>query len=107
MGKARGRNSSTRSSSRPGGTRIPADYKELTKLREDGKISYFEVRGRELILYWRSMAPNQTIDVSIGLICEVPGEYRGPACRGYLYYNADHKHWIEPLAITIDPQRAE
>lgn len=87
----------------PGGTRIPADFKELTKLREDGKISYFEVRGRELILYWRSMAPNQTIDVSIGLICEVPGEYRGPASRGYLYYNADHKNWVDPLTINIAP----
>ncbi len=87
----------------PGGTRIPADLKELTKLREDGKISYFEIRGRELILYWRSMAPNQTIDVSVGLICEVPGEYRGPASRGYLYYNADHKNWVDPLTIRIAP----
>jgi A-macroglobulin TED domain/Alpha-2-macroglobulin family len=87
----------------PGGTRIPADQKELTKLREDGKISYFEIRGRELILYWRSLAPNQTIDVSLGLICEIPGEYRGPASRGYLYYNADHKNWVDPLTITITP----
>jgi hypothetical protein len=87
----------------PGGTRIPADQKELTKLREDGKISYFEIRGRELILYWRSLVPNQTIDVSVGLICEIPGEYRGPASRGYLYYNADHKNWVDPLSITIAP----
>lgn len=91
----------------PGGTRIPADQKELTKLREDGKISYFEIRGRELILYWRSMAPNQTIDVSVGLICEIPGEYRGPASRGYLYYNADHKNWVDPLSITIAPSNQQ
>ena len=44
----------------PGGCRLPADLKELTKLREDGKISYFEIRGRELILYWRSLKPNET-----------------------------------------------
>ena len=35
------------------------------------------------------------------LICRVPGEYSGPASRGYLYYNADHKHWVEPLRLTI------
>jgi hypothetical protein len=87
----------------PGGCRLPADLKELTKLREDGTISYFEVRGRELVLYWRSLKPEQAIDLSVGLICEVPGAYRGPASRGYLYYNADHKHWVEPLALTITP----
>jgi hypothetical protein len=87
----------------PGGCRLPADLKELTKLREEGVISYFEVRGRELILYWRSLKPEQKIELSVGLICEVPGEFRGPASRGYLYYNADHKHWVEPVGLTIAP----
>ena len=87
----------------PGGCRLPADLKELTKLREDGKISYFEVRGRELIIYWKSLQPKELKEISVGLICEVPGEYKGPASRGYLYYNADHKHWVKPLAIAIAP----
>jgi hypothetical protein len=87
----------------PGGCRIPADQKELTKLREDGKISYFEIRGRELILYWREMAPEQKIALTIDLVCDVPGVYRGPASRGYLYYNADHKNWVNPLTIKIAP----
>ena len=34
----------------------------------------------------------------------LPGEYRGPASRAYLYYNADHKHWVEPLKVTIRPK---
>jgi hypothetical protein len=87
----------------PGGCRLPADLKELTKLREDGKISYFEVRGRELVLYWRSLKPNEQIELSVGLICEMPGEFTGPASRGYIYYNADHKHWVKPLSLTITP----
>jgi len=87
----------------PGGCRLPADLKELTKLREDGAISYFEIRGREVILYWRALKPNQEIDVSFGMICEVPGQYVGPASRGYLYYNADHKHWVNPLTLSIAP----
>jgi len=87
----------------PGGCRLPADLKELTKLREEGTISYFEVRGRELVLYWRALKPNQEIDLSFGMICEVPGQYAGPASRGYLYYNADHKHWVKPLSLTITP----
>jgi hypothetical protein len=31
----------------------------------------------------------------------VPGEYRGPASRAYLYYDADVKDWVEPLAVRV------
>jgi hypothetical protein len=49
------------------------------------------------------MAPEQKIVLSVDLVCAVPGTYRGPASRGYLYYDADHKHWVEPLSIKIAP----
>ena len=35
----------------------------------------------------------------------VPGEYRGPASRGYFYYNADHKHWVDPVAERVTPAK--
>jgi len=85
----------------PAGLKVPTDMKQLTELREKEKISFFELRDRELILYWRELAPEQKTELSIDLVCDVPGIYRGPASRGYLYYNADHKHWVEPLSITI------
>jgi hypothetical protein len=87
----------------PAGMKVPTDMKQLTDLREKGVISYFEIRGRELILYWREMAPEQKVALTVDLVCDVPGVYRGPASRGYLYYNADHKHWVEPLSIKIAP----
>jgi hypothetical protein len=92
----------------PAGLTIPEDMKQLkdhARLRNDGTekglISFFEVRGRELILYWRDLAPKQKIEVPLDLICRVPGEYNGPASRAYLYYNADLKHWVEPLKASI------
>lgn len=91
----------------PAGMKVPTDMKQLIDLREKGTISYFETRGRELVLYWRGLGPEQKINVSIDLVCDVPGEYRGPASRGYLYYNADHKHWVEPLTIKIKPVAAK
>ncbi len=87
----------------PAGMKVPTDVKQLTDLREKGAIAYFETRGRELMLYWRELAPEQKIALTVDLVCDVPGTYRGPASRGYLYYDADHKHWVEPLAITIAP----
>jgi hypothetical protein len=92
----------------PAGLTIPEDMKQLKEHAQPrdngtkpGRISYFETRGRELILYWRGMGPKQKLEVPVELICRVPGEYRGPASRAYMYYNADHKHWVEPLAVTI------
>jgi hypothetical protein len=92
----------------PAGLTIPEDMKQLKDYmlprdggKKPGRISFFETRGRELILYWRGMGPKQRIEIPLELICRVPGEYRGPASRAYLFYNADHKHWVEPLEVTI------
>jgi hypothetical protein len=82
--------------------------KDHARLRNDGKerglISAWETRGREVILYWRDLAPKQKIEVPLDLICRVPGEYRGPASRAYLYYTSDLKHWADPLMIRIAPK---
>jgi len=92
----------------PAGLTLPEDLKQLkqhAELRNDGKepgvISFFETRGRELVLYWRDLAPEAKVQVPLDLICRVPGEYHGPASRAYLYYNGDTKHWVEPLQMTI------
>lgn len=94
----------------PGGLSLPEDFaqlKELTALRERGTkpgiVSAWELRGRELVLYWRDLAPDAKIEVGLDLVARLPGSYRGPAPRAYLYYNADNKFWSEPLAITIRP----
>ena len=94
----------------PGGLALPEDFaqlKEMTALRDQGTksglISAWELRGRELVLYWRDLAPEAKIEINLDLICRLPGIYHGPASRTYLYYNADNKFWTDPLAITIHP----
>lgn len=69
-----------------------------------GGVASVEARGRELYLYWRDLGPRQKVEVPIDLVCRVPGEYRGPASRAYLHYNADAKTWVDPLRITILPR---
>lgn len=90
----------------PAGMKAPTDLKQLTELREKGIISFFELRGRELVLYWRELAPEQAVTLTVDLVCDVPGEYRGPASRAYLYYTSDLRHWADPLAVTIRPRVA-
>jgi hypothetical protein len=91
----------------PAGLIVPEDLKQLKehcKPPAEGKrplLGAFEINGRELVLYWRDMAKDEQVEVPIDLVARVPGAYRGPASRAYLYYNADRKHWIEPLSATI------
>lgn len=91
----------------PAGLSLPENLEQLRahcKLPADGSaplVSAFEASGRELVLYWRGLEKGQAVEVPLDLIARVPGTYRGPASRAYLYYNARTKHWVDPLAVTI------
>eukprot|EP01121_Diplochlamys_sp_Union-15-3_P022885 TRINITY_DN9885_c0_g1_i2.p1 TRINITY_DN9885_c0_g1~~TRINITY_DN9885_c0_g1_i2.p1 ORF type:complete len:205 (-),score=42.25 TRINITY_DN9885_c0_g1_i2:7-621(-) len=74
--------------------------KELVKLE---KFDFYEIRGREIILYWRGMNPNDKHTFSIDVKAAVPGKYVGPASRAYLYYTPDHKQWRDGIAVEITP----
>jgi hypothetical protein len=98
----------------PAGLAAPEDLKQLQQLTRtsiplDGKerqreaaVSFVEVRGREIILYWRGLEAGQRVEVPIDLIARTPGIYRGPASRAYLYYGAESKCWTAPLSIAIN-----
>jgi hypothetical protein len=88
----------------PGGCAVPTDLQELRNLVKDGTIDAFEVNDREVVLYWRGLARDAKKAVSFSVICQVPGTYRGPASRGYLYYNNDERWWVSPLEVGITPR---
>jgi hypothetical protein len=88
----------------PAGCALPTDLQELRNMVKEGTIDAFEVQGRELVLYWRQLAKDAKLEVNVHLICQIPGEYRGPASRAYLYYNADERWWTPPVGIGITPK---
>ena len=81
-------------------------HKQLEELRKDGEYDFYEVNGRELVFYWRSLGPDvkgdNQIEFNLDLIAEIPGKYMGPASRTYLYYTAENKHWVDPLEVQIE-----
>ena len=77
---------------------------QLEELKKAGTIDYYETRAREVICYWRGLAPNRQVDLKLDLVAEWPGKYTGPASRAYLYYTAEQKQWINPLAVEIELQ---
>jgi uncharacterized protein YfaS (alpha-2-macroglobulin family) len=74
---------------------------QLKELRDKGLIDFYETRPREVIVYWRGLAPNAKKDVDLKLLASVPGTYEAPASSAYLYYTAEDKAWTTPLSVSI------
>ena len=83
----------------PGGLTVRAD--QLEELKEDGTIDYYETHAREVICYWRSLAPGRVVELKLDLVADIPGHYTAPASRAYLYYTAEQKQWTDPVAVEI------
>lgn len=85
----------------PGGLESRAD--QLKELVKQGKIDFFETRGRDVVLYLRGLAAGARRSLSLSLVAALPGRYTGAASRAYLYYTPEDKHWVTPLEATIVP----
>ena len=86
----------------PGG--LEPRHDQLKELVKKGRIDAYEVLGREVVLYWRTMAGEANVELPLSLIAAVPGTYTGPASRAYLYYTDEHKRWIEGAQVEIAPK---
>ena len=84
----------------PGGLEVR--YDQLKELVKADRIAAYEVRGREVILYWRDLQPRESVQIPLSVVAAVPGIYTGPASRAYLYYADEFKRWNAGLKITID-----
>ncbi len=75
---------------------------QLKELRDKGLVDFYETRPREVILYWRGLAPNAKKEIALDLLAQTPGAYEAPATSAYLYYTAEDKAWTPPVKVTID-----
>lgn len=83
----------------PGG--LEPRHDQLKELVKAGKIAAYEVRGREVVLYWRELAKDAVVRVPLSCVAAIPGTYTGPASRAYLYYTDERKVWADPVGIRI------
>lgn len=83
----------------PAGLEVRPD--QLEDLKKARTIDYYETRAREVVCYWRSLAPKQKVAMKLDLVAAVPGRYTGPASRAYLYYTDEQKQWSRPLEVEI------
>ncbi len=85
----------------PGG--LEPRHDQLKELVKAEKIDAYEIRGREVICYWRGMTEKEEKTFKIDVIARIPGSYTGPASRAYLYYTDEFKKWIGGLHCKIKP----
>lgn len=76
-------------------------HDQLKEMVKANKIAAYEVRGREVVLYWRDLAAEARVDLQIDLIASVSGKYTAQASRVYLYYIDEFKHWVDGTAVDI------
>jgi uncharacterized protein YfaS (alpha-2-macroglobulin family) len=86
----------------PGGLEPRVD--QLKELVKAGTIAAYEIRGREVILYWRDLDGSSSVKVPLSVVAAVPGTYTGPASRAYLYYSDEFKQWQAGMQVTITPK---
>ncbi len=84
----------------PGGLEVRHD--QLKELVKQQTIAAYEVVGREVVLYWRALQPEERVELPISLVAAIPGTYTGPASRAYQYYTDEDKVWLEGLHVSID-----
>ena len=61
-------------------------HDQLRELKDSGKIAYYEVSGRDVVMYWRGLAAHAAFSLVLDVVAIYPGSYVGAASRAYLYY---------------------
>jgi hypothetical protein len=83
----------------PAGLDLPT--RVLEDLQRSGAFAFWELRGRELALYWRDLAPAAVRRVPLDLVARVPGRSTGAASCAYLYYTPAARRWAAPLVVDV------
>ena len=65
------------------------------------QVAFYETQGRTLNLYWRGMAPQQSVDLLLDVVAIVPGTFRGDASRVFPYYAQELTYWVQGVEVQV------
>jgi len=85
----------------PGG--LEPRHQQLKELVKQEIIDFYEIMGRDVVFYFRSLDPQQEKIFNFDVVAQLPGSYEGAASRCYLYYTDEYKHWNQPIIVNISP----
>lgn len=82
----------------PGFTLLTGDF---DRLRRDGLIARYEMAGRQVILYLRSMEAGQELLLPYRLKARFPIRAKTPSSTVYQYYNPEVRSEAAPQVIMV------
>jgi len=65
------------------------------------QVAFYETQGRTLNLYWRGMAPQQSVELLLDVVAIVPGTFRGDASRVFPYYAQELTYWVQGVEVQV------
>lgn len=74
---------------------------QLKELQEKKVFDYYELKGNNIAIYYRGMAPNSVKEINLDLKAEIPGTFDAPASSAYLYYTNEFKTWSGMDKVAI------
>ena len=74
---------------------------QLKAYSEQGKFSYYEIKGSMLYLYYRGLQAFSNEEIAFDLKADIPGQYTSPASSAYLYYTNEYKTWVGSSEIEV------
>jgi len=74
---------------------------QLKEMQEKGVFDYYEIKGNNVVCYYRQMAPSEIKNINFDLKADIAGTYDAPASSAYLYYTNEFKCWTSTGSITI------
>ena len=83
----------------PGGLEVRHD--QLKELVKSNVIDCYEIVGRNVAVYKKSLVAKEILKFKIDVIGRIPGKYVGPSSRCYLYYTDENKQWVDGLKCEI------
>jgi uncharacterized protein YfaS (alpha-2-macroglobulin family) len=74
---------------------------QLKEMQEKGVFDYYEIKGNNVVCYYRQMAPSEVKNINFDLKADIAGTYDAPASSAYLYYTNEFKCWTSTGSVTI------
>lgn len=74
---------------------------QLKELQDKKIFDFYEIWLNKLVIYYRSVNPNEQKTFSLDLKTEFSGTFHSPAACAYLYYTPEYKDWKSIEKVNV------
>jgi hypothetical protein len=80
---------------------LEAQVWQLEAMKQRGEIAFFELRPREVTVYWDGLGVGEVHTVALDLTATTPGRFTAPASSAYPYYDDQAKAWVAGAVVVV------